>query len=143
MQAIEVARFGGPEVLTPVPAAEPVAGPGQVVVDVAFADVLWVETMIRRGLGGPAFPVQPPYRPGFGVAGTVASVGDGVDTGWIHRRVLARTRQHGGYVERALVSAEGLVTVRDAVPTRRRCCTTGSPRSASQTWWRSSPANVS
>jgi NADPH2:quinone reductase len=64
MRAVEVAQFGGPEVLIIGEAPDPVPRPGEVVIDVAVADVLWVETLIRRGMGGQFFPVRPPYRPG-------------------------------------------------------------------------------
>ncbi|MBE1488741.1 zinc-binding dehydrogenase [Plantactinospora soyae] len=118
MRVIEVARFGGPEVLVPGEAADPVAGAGEVVVAVEVADVLWLETMVRGGHGGEVFPVQPPYRPGVGVAGTVAAVGPGVDPGWVGRRVVAATGYQNGYVERAVVSADGLVAVPDGVDLR-------------------------
>ncbi|WP_307857985.1 zinc-binding dehydrogenase [Actinoplanes auranticolor] len=115
VRVVEVTRFGGPEVLVAVDAPDPVPGPGEVVVEVAAADVLWVETMIRKGQGGDYFPVRPPYRPGSGVAGTVALVGAGVDPAWAGRRVVTRTGPPGGYGERALVPAEGLIPVPDAV----------------------------
>ena len=115
MRVIEVARFGGPEVLRVVEAPDPVPGPGEVVVDVHAADVLWVETAIRRGNGGDYFPVRPPYRPGAGVAGTVAAVGYGVDPGWVGRRVVTRTGEHGGYLERAVVPAGALIGVPDGL----------------------------
>jgi NADPH:quinone reductase len=115
VRVVEVARFGGPEVLVAVDAPDPVPGPGEVVVEVAAADVLWVETMIRKGQGGDYFPVRPPYRPGSGVAGTVALVGEGVDPAWTGRRVVTRTGPHGGYAERAREPAEGLIPVPDAV----------------------------
>ncbi|MEV4759226.1 zinc-binding dehydrogenase [Micromonospora sp. NPDC049559] len=115
MLAIEVDRFGGPEVLVPREVPDPVPGAGEAVVDVAAADVLWVETMIRQGRGAPYFPIEPPYRPGVGVAGVVAAVGAGVDPGWVGRRVVTRTGANGGYVQRALVPADGLVPVPDAV----------------------------
>ncbi|MFC6021490.1 zinc-binding dehydrogenase [Plantactinospora solaniradicis] len=118
MRVIEVARFGGPEVLVPGEAAEPVAAAGEVVVAVEVAEVLWLETMVRGGHGGAVFPVRPPYRPGVGVAGTVAAVGPGVDPGWVGRRVVAATGHQGGYVERAVVSADGLVAVPDGVDPR-------------------------
>lgn len=116
MQVIEVARFGGPEVLTVVEAPDPVPGPGEAVVEVAAAEVLWVETMIRSGHGGDHFPVRPPYRPGPGVAGTVTEVGEGVDPSWLGRRVVTPTGPNGGYVQRALEPAAGLIPVPDAVP---------------------------
>ncbi|GAB3812128.1 hypothetical protein GCM10027605_53360 [Micromonospora zhanjiangensis] len=118
MRVIEVARFGGPEVLVPVEVPDPRPGPGEVVIDVAVADTLWVETMIRQGRGAPYFPVRPPYRPGVGVAGTVAVVGAGVDAGLVGRLVVSRTGEHGGYVERALVPAGGLIDVPDGVSAR-------------------------
>ncbi|MDO3705241.1 zinc-binding dehydrogenase [Micromonospora sp. C28SCA-DRY-2] len=116
MRVVEVTAFGGPEVLTLAEAPEPVPGPGEVVVEVAAADVLWVETMIRRGEGGAYFPVRPPYRPGVGVAGTVGAVGAGVDPGWSGRRVVTRTDERGGYLERAVVPVDGVLPVPDAVP---------------------------
>ncbi|WP_219413034.1 zinc-binding dehydrogenase [Pseudonocardia nigra] len=115
MQVVEVTEFGGPEVLVPREAPDPVAGPGEVVVDVAAADVLWVETMVRRGLGGAYFPVTPPYVPGGAVVGHVRSVGDGVLTHWVGRVVAARTGGYGGYAERVVAPAAGLVPVPDGV----------------------------
>jgi NADPH:quinone reductase-like Zn-dependent oxidoreductase len=49
MRVIEVTRFGGPEVLTPATAPVPAAWPGQVVIDVTMADVLFLDTLIRSG----------------------------------------------------------------------------------------------
>src|SRR6266545_4681327 len=95
MRVVEVTRFGGPEVLVPTEAADPVAAPGQVVVDVSAADVLFVETRIRRGGGGRYFDVTPPYVPGGGVAGRVRSVGEGVDPGWVGRPVVTSTAARG------------------------------------------------
>ncbi|MEU4569150.1 zinc-binding dehydrogenase [Micromonospora sp. NPDC023956] len=118
MRVVEVSRFGGPEVLTLIEAPDPVPGAGEVVVEVAVADVLWVETMIRSGHGGRYFPVRPPYRAGVGVAGTVAAVGPDVDAGWVGRRVVTRTGEHGGYAERVAVPADGLVPVPDPVGLR-------------------------
>jgi len=118
MRVIDVARFGGPEVLVPAEAPDPVPGAGEVVVEVAVADTLWLETMVRSGRGGKAFPVQPPYRPGVGVAGTVAAAGPSVDPQWVGRRVVARSGPAGGYVERAVIPVDGLVVVPDAVDFR-------------------------
>src|SRR6266545_4651852 len=95
MRVVEVTRFGGPEVLVPTEAADPVAAPGQVVVDVSAADVLFVETRIRRGGGGRYFDVTPPYVPGGGVAGRVRSVGEGVDPGWVGRPVVTSGAARG------------------------------------------------
>jgi NADPH2:quinone reductase len=114
MRAIEVRRFGGPEVLVPAAVAEPVPGAGQVLVKVAVAGVLFVETVIRRGLGGDYFPVKPPYVPGAGVAGLVISVGPGVDSDWIGRRVVTDT-DNGGYAELAVAAVEALIPIPDGL----------------------------
>lgn len=114
MRQVVATQFGGPDVLETSTAPDPVARPGQVVVDVAVADTLFVDTQIRRGWGREHFTVQPPYVPGNGVAGIVSSVGDVVDPDWIGRRVVAHTGErggHGGYVERAVVSADAIVAV--------------------------------
>ncbi len=110
MRVVEVVRFGGPEVLVTSEAPDPIAGPGQVVVDVAVAPVLFVDTQIRRGWGGEYFPVKPPYVPGLGVAGRVISVGERIDPAWVGRQVVADTGE-GGYAEQAVVPAEGLIPV--------------------------------
>ena len=101
MQVVVVTRFGGPEILVPSEAPDPAAGPGEVVIDVAAADVLWVETMIRQGGGGEYFDVTPPYVPGGAVAGRVRTVGDGVDPDWLSRDVVARTGERGGTPSRS------------------------------------------
>ncbi|MFC3502673.1 zinc-binding dehydrogenase [Micromonospora krabiensis] len=115
MRVIEVGAFGGPEVLTLTQVPDPAPGPGELLLRVAVADVLWVETAIRRGLGGAYFPVTPPYRPGVGVAGTVEAVGAGVDPAWAGRRVVARTDERGGYLDRAVVPADATLPVPDEV----------------------------
>jgi NADPH2:quinone reductase len=81
------------------------------VVDVSVVSVLFVETQIRRSHLGEYFDVKPPYVPGDGVAGQVVSVGEGVAPDWIGRQVVARTGEHGGYAERALVTVESLIGV--------------------------------
>lgn len=118
MRAVRVERFGGPEILTVAEVPDPVAGPGQAVVAVAVADVLFVETAIRAGHGGEYFTVRPPYVPGHGVAGQVIAVGEGVDAGWIGRRVAGQARHDGGYAERVAVQAEDLVPVPDGLDLR-------------------------
>lgn len=120
MRAIQVSRYGGPEVLEFVDVPDPEAGPGQVTIDVAVADVLFVDSQIRSGTAGGWFEIALPYIPGNGVGGTVASVGAGVDTSWVGRRVVGRIngvgqQPSGGYVERAAVDVENLLVVPDAL----------------------------
>lgn len=72
---------------------EPVAGPGQVVIDVRRVGICGTDLAFFRGTmpfladGRASYPL----RPGHEWAGVVASVGDGVDAWWIGRRVTGDT----------------------------------------------------
>ena len=66
MRAIQVQEFGGPEVLVLREVEDPTAAPGQVVVRLAAADVIFLDTLLRGGWGGETFPLDPPYIPGHG-----------------------------------------------------------------------------
>lgn len=101
----------------------PAAGPGEVVVEVAVADVLFLDTQLRTGWGREWFPMALPYVPGNGVGGTVTEVGPGVDAGWVGRQVIARVGRHvngvqvpvGGYAERAAAPVGELIEVPDGL----------------------------
>lgn len=99
MRAATVTEFGGPEVLHLVEQPDPVPGRGEVVVAVEVADTLWLETVVRSGVGQDYWPMRPPYVPGNGVAGRLASIGPGVDDSWVGRRVVAHTGNEGGYAD--------------------------------------------
>ncbi|MFV2173277.1 zinc-binding dehydrogenase [Actinomadura sp. LOL_011] len=116
MRVVRVERFGGPEVLVPGEAPEPVPAAGQVLVRVAVAEINFAETQLRRGVTpGPPLP-EPPYVPGGGVAGRVAAVGEGVDPAWLGRRVAAPTATgRDGNAERAVADAAALVPVPDGL----------------------------
>ena len=121
MRAIQVAAFGGPEVLVPVTLAGAVPGPGEAVIAAAAADVLFLDTVIRSGRFGGSFPVTPPYIPGNGVAGEVIATGDDADRSWIGRSVVAHTGPHGGsdgYAQQVAVPVERLVPVPDGLDPR-------------------------
>jgi NADPH2:quinone reductase len=64
MRIVQVTEFGGPEVLAVSEAPEPSAGPGQVVVDVLVAPVLFLDTQIRSGSARDWFAATLPYVPG-------------------------------------------------------------------------------
>jgi NADPH2:quinone reductase len=117
VRTIEVTRFGGPEVLELRERPDPVAGPGQVVVDVAAIPLLWLDTALRSGRGREWFPVKPPYVPGSGVAGTVSATGAGAAADWIGRKVVTDTRETGSYAERVAVPAAGLVLIPEELTT--------------------------
>ena len=110
MRVVWLTAFGGPEVLVAGEAPDPEPGPGQALIDVAFAGITFVETMFRATGAGP-FRAEPPIVPGNGVGGTVAAIGDGVDPGLVGTRVVTSTGGSGGYAERAAVDAAALVPV--------------------------------
>jgi NADPH2:quinone reductase len=114
MRAVWLREFGEPEVLTLGEAPDPVAGPGQVVVDVEFVNITFVETQFRASGRGP-FGATLPMIPGNGVGGVVASVGSGVAPELVGARVVTSTGGSGGYAERVAVDAHGLFRVPDAV----------------------------
>jgi NADPH2:quinone reductase len=113
MRAIQVASFGGPEVLTSVELPDPVAGPGQVVVGMAAADVIFLDTLLRSGWGQDFFPRTLPYVPGGGGSGAVVETGERVDPAWIGRLVVVQTS--AGYAERIVADAEAIVPVPDGL----------------------------
>jgi NADPH2:quinone reductase len=113
VRAVRVHEFGGPEVLVAEEVPEPVAGPGQVVVGLDVADVIFLDTLLRSGWGQEYFPRTLPYVPGGGGAGHVLSVGDGVDPAWVGRHVVARGS--AGYAERIVYSEDEIVAVPDGL----------------------------
>ncbi|MBL3670741.1 zinc-binding dehydrogenase [Streptomyces sp. M2CJ-2] len=103
-------EFGGPEVLQARQVEDPTPGPGQVLVDVAYASVTFVETQVRSGNGPFGRPALPRV-PGNGVGGRVVAVGPDVDPALIGTVVVTTTGGEGGYAERALARADELVPV--------------------------------
>lgn len=116
MRAVRVKEFGGPEVLVAEEVSDPVPGPGEVVIDVAYVDTIFVETQVRTGWGRGYFPVAPPYVPGGGVSGVVGALGVGVPAEWLGRRVTSYVT--GSYAERAVAAVSALTVVPDSLDLR-------------------------
>ena len=119
MKAVIVRELGPPEVLVVEEMPEPVAAAGEVVINVELANITFVETQIRAGR--PPHPSMSPALPailGNGVGGVVASVGAGVDADLVGRRVVTSLGGSGGYAQRAVASADGLVDVPAGVAMR-------------------------
>jgi NADPH:quinone reductase-like Zn-dependent oxidoreductase len=76
MIAVEVAAFGGPEVLHVVERAPPAPGPGELVIRVEACGLNWSDLLQRAGTypGGP----RPPFIAGQEAAGIVVAHGAGV-----------------------------------------------------------------
>src|SRR5215470_13385970 len=77
MQAVVMTREGGPEVMAVVELPEPVAGPGEAVVEIAAAGVNFMDIGVRHGMAWTEMP--DPKILGVEGAGRVIAVGDGVD----------------------------------------------------------------
>jgi NADPH2:quinone reductase len=100
MKAIQVHRFGGPEVLEFQEIPTPKPGPGQVLVRVHAAGVNPYDTYMRNG----TYAVKPelPYTPGSDAAGTVEAIGEGVKKVKVGERVYTAKTVTGAYAEYAL-----------------------------------------
>ncbi len=106
MRAIVVNELGGPEVMALGEQPEPVAGPGQVVVQVAAAGVNFIDIYRRSGV----YKQPVPYIPGSEGAGTVVAVGEGVHEFSAGDHV-AWSEGPGSYAEFVAVAAENAVPV--------------------------------
>jgi NADPH:quinone reductase-like Zn-dependent oxidoreductase len=83
----------------------PTPGPGEVTVAIAATGIAFSEVMARIGVYPPA--PKPPCVLGTDIAGTVLTVGEGVDTLAVGDRVFGVTH-YGGYAERANTLADNL-----------------------------------
>jgi NADPH:quinone reductase len=99
MRAIEISRYGAPEVLLQTTRPDPVAGPGEVLIRVSASGINRPDVLQRKGL----YPMPPGVSdlPGLEVAGTVISGDGGFKPG---DRVCALVAG-GGYAELCIAPA--------------------------------------
>jgi NADPH2:quinone reductase len=100
MRAVLLSEFGPPEnlVLSEVP--DPVAGAGQVLIEVEAAGVTFIETQVRAG----TFALRPPRE-------LPVVLGNGVAGAALGRAVVSTTGGLGGYAERVAVDADELIDI--------------------------------
>ncbi|MEQ3553528.1 quinone oxidoreductase [Pseudonocardia nematodicida] len=110
MRAVQVRQPGGPDVLDVVDVDEPVAGPGEVLVEVAAAGVNYIDTYQREGI----YPMETPYVPGLEGTGRVTALGEGVDGVAVGDRI-AWAETLGSYAERVAVPWAKAVPVPEGV----------------------------
>ena len=108
MQAIQVSRVGGPEVLTPADVPVPTPKPNEALVQIKAAGVNFIDVYIREG----RYPTPVPFVNGQEAAGVVTEVGSEVTTLKPGDRV-AYTSALGSYAEYAAVPASRLVKIPD------------------------------
>ncbi|MFN3475418.1 MAG: NADPH:quinone oxidoreductase family protein [Blastomonas sp.] len=104
MKALLSTAPGGPETLQMTEIDAPVAGPGELLVDVKACSINFPDALIIKDM----YQLKPqrPFAPGSEIAGVVEAVGEGV-TGWsVGDRVIAGTG-FGGLVEKKVVAAAG------------------------------------
>ena len=115
MKAVVMNGTGGREMLEHVERPDPVTGPGQALVDIAFAGVNFMDIGVRQGMAWTDTPN--PKILGVEGVGRIAAVGDGVEGVSPGQRV-AWVYAPGSYAERIAIPAASLVPVPDAIDDR-------------------------
>ena len=108
VKAVAVQAFGSPDGLAVVDLPAPRPAAGEVVIATEAIGIGGADVLIRSGALA-AYGFEAGHIPGSEVAGTVAAVGDGVDTSWAGARVWAATGSGGGYAQQVVVPAAALV----------------------------------
>jgi NADPH2:quinone reductase len=113
VKAVVINATGGPEQLTLAEMPDPVPGPGEVLLDVAYAGCNWADTQVRVGIYPHAMTY--PMVLGFEVSGTVAALGPGVSGIKVGDRVAAFPEKGGAYAEKCVAPAVGLIKLPAAI----------------------------
>ncbi|MFD0020986.1 zinc-binding dehydrogenase [Streptomyces sp. NPDC058382] len=132
MHAIRLHAFGPAENLAYERTDDPVPAPGQVRIAVRAAGVHLLDTALREGMTGPyPAPTPLPTVPGREIAGTVESLGEGTDPGWLGRHVVAHIgNAPGGYAELTVTEADKLHAVPDGLDDAEAVAMIGTGRTA-------------
>jgi NADPH2:quinone reductase len=115
MRAIVMNGTGGRQMLNYVERPDPVAGPGEALVEIALAGVNFMDIGVRQGMAWNDTPN--PKVLGVEGVGRVVTVGDGVEGIATGQRV-AWVYAPGSYAERIAIPAASLVPVPDAIDDR-------------------------
>lgn len=110
MQAIQITKVGGPEVLTPTDLPVPTPKANEALVEIKTAGVNFIDVYIREG----RYPTAVPFVNGQEGAGVVKDVGGEVTNVQPGDRV-AYTSVLGSYAEYAAVPAARLVKIPDGL----------------------------
>src|SRR5262249_40037480 len=107
MKAVYLERFGGPEVLQYGELPEPVAGPGEIIVDVAAATRHAADWKFRSGQYARDAATKFPLTPGRDFSGTVSALGSGVEDLKIGDAVFGvlDVGREGTYIEKLGIKA--------------------------------------
>ena len=112
MRAVICRSFDGIDALEFGELADPVPGPGEVLVDVHAAALSFMDTLMVAG----RYQMKPalPFVPGSDAAGVVLAVGEGVQRVRVGDRV-ACSHWHGGMAERMVAPEVSVVKLPDSV----------------------------
>ena len=112
MRAVVAQGTGGPKVLSVGEVPDPVAGPGEVLVEVVATAVNRADTLQRQGF----YPPPPGASDIIGLecSGRVAALGEGVE-GWQVGDEVCALLAGGGYAELVAVPAGQLMPVPDGI----------------------------
>ena len=119
MRAVEIAKPGGPEVLTPVERPTPVPGHGEILIKVAYAGVNRPDVLQRAGNYNP--PPGASDLPGLEASGVVAAVGPGVAQ-WAPGDPVCALLPGGGYAEYVTTPAAHALPVPDGLDLKEAAC---------------------
>ena len=108
MRAVRFDEYGGVDVLKVVEVPRPIAGPGQVLVEVRAAGINPGEAKIREGLLHARWPATFPSGQGSDLAGIVAGTGSGVTGFAVGDEVIGFTDDRASQAEYAIVEREHL-----------------------------------
>src|SRR6266446_2930597 len=112
MRAIVMNGTGGREMLEYVERPDPLPGPGEALVEIAFAGVNFMDIGVRQGVAWTEVPN--PKILGVEGVGRLLAVGDGVDDVEPGRRV-AWVYAPGSYAQRIAIPAASLVPIPDTI----------------------------
>ncbi|WP_347310720.1 NAD(P)H-quinone oxidoreductase [Defluviimonas sp. SAOS-178_SWC] len=119
MRAVEITKPGGPEVLQMTEVPVPMPGPGQVLIEVAYAGVNRPDALQRAGSYAPPPSASP--LPGLEAAGRVAAVGPDVSDWAVGDRVTALL-PGGGYADYVVTPAAHALPIPEGMGLREAAC---------------------
>ena len=120
MRAIQIDRYGRPEVIVRRDLPVPAPGPGEVLIQLAWSDINFMDIHTRQGkyARSRTYPQVLPTTLGIEGAGTIEALGAGVAEFAIGDQV-AYCLSWGSYAEFAIVAVWRVVPVPDALPLKR------------------------
>jgi NADPH:quinone reductase-like Zn-dependent oxidoreductase len=120
MRAMVIDRFGGPEVFRLAEVETPRPGPGEVLIEVAYAGVNPADWKCREGWLARYFDYKMPFIVGFDAAGIVAAIGDGVTDYTVGDRVVTSSNQGigewGSYAQYVKSATDRVAHLADSLP---------------------------